>query len=156
VKAAARLQIQLVPSRWRRRLSMCSALFLGSAVGLLVHDLSLLPWRGLSGVIAGLGISGFAAVVFAQLAARNAKLGEQETLRLIFAAAGQVWIGPAQPLSDNFAVDAALPELRKMQRYLGLIWLSNSSAKQALIWPDSVSADEHRQLRVWLGIHARN
>ena len=156
MKAAPRLQIQLAPSRWRRRLSACSAAFLGSAVGLIVHDLSLLPWRGLSGAIAGLAIAGFAAVIFAQLAARNAKLGEPETLRLIFASAGQVWIGSAQPLNESVAMDAALPELRKMQRYLGLIWLSNSNAKRALIWPDSISTEEHRQLRVWLGIHARN
>ncbi len=156
MKAAPRLQIQLKPSRWRRRLSVFSALLLGSAVGLLVHDLALLPWRGLSGAIASLAIAGFAAVIFAQLAAHNGKLSEPETLRLIFASAGQVWIGSAQPLSDNLAMDAVLPELRKMQRYLGLIWLSNSNAKQALIWPDSISTEEHRQLRVWLGIHARN
>ena len=156
MKATPRLQIQLVPSRWRRRLSLCSALFLGSAVGLLVHDLSLLPWRGLSGVIAGLAIASLAAVIFSQLAAHSAKLHGAETSRLIFTSAGQVWIGPTQRLSESLAIDAELPELRKMQRYLGLIWLSNSSAKQALIWPDSVSAEEHRQLRVWLGIHARN
>ena len=156
MKAAPRLQIQLKPSRWRRRLSVCSALLLGSAVGLLVHDLSLLPWRGLSGAMAGFAVASLAAVIFAQRAAHNATLRDAETSRLIFASAGQVWIGPAPPLSDTLAMDAALPELRKMQRYLGLIWLSNSNAKQALIWPDSISAEEHRQLRVWLGIHARN
>ena len=102
-------------------------------------------------------MGGLAGIVFALLAShQRAKNAHAETLRLIFAQAGQIWIGPVPTLGTTLEIEAPLPELRKMQRYLGLIWLSNSHAKHALIWPDSISAEEHRQLRVWLGIHARS
>ena len=136
-------------------MSVSSALLLGVAVGLLVHDLALAGLRGLNGMLISIAVAGLATVVFVRLAAyQNAK--QTETVQLIFAHAGQVWIGPASGPASAPAMDAPLPDLRKMQRYLGLIWLSNSSGEQALIWPDSISTDEHRRLRVWLGINARS
>ena len=145
MKVTPRLLIQLKPSRWQQRLSDCCALFLGVAVALIVHDLALVRSWFLCA-----GLAAIAALAFALMARRGT--GETtDKLRLIFAQSGQVWIGHegAPPL------DTPLPELGKLQRYLGLIWLRNSAGAHALIWPDSVSIDEHRQLRVWLGINAR-
>ncbi len=145
MKAAPRILIQLAPSRWQQRLSICCALLIGVATTLILHDLSLIRSWLFSAALAAI-----ASVAFALLARyQNANLGTDK-LRLILAQDKQVWIGQesAPP------ADLALPELSKLQRYLGLIWLSNSSGAHALIWPDSISADEHRQLRVWLGIHA--
>jgi len=145
VKATPRLLIQLTPSRWQQRLGTCCALLLGVAIALMLHDLALVQSWFLSA-----GLAAIAAFAFILVARRqNAKLGSAQ-LRLILAQASQVWIGQENALP----LDAPLPELSKLQRYLGLIWLSNSAGAQALIWPDSISADEHRQLRVWLGIHA--
>lgn len=155
MKPTARLQLQLVPSRWRQRLSICSAFLFGTAVATLLHDLALLPVAGISAALVALAAGGVAALIFARLAG-NQNARHDENLALIFSEAGQIWIGTASGATSAPRIDAPLPELRKMQRYLGLIWLSNSSAKQALIWPDSLSAGQHRQLRVWLGIHARN
>ncbi len=145
MKAAPRILIQLAHSRWQQRLSICCALFLGIAITLILHDLALIRSWFLSAISAAI-----VSVAFALLARhQNARLGTDK-LRLILAQDKQLWIGQesAPP------ADLALPELSKLQRYLGLIWLSNSSGEQALIWPDSISADEHRQLRVWLAIHA--
>ena len=145
MRATPRLLIQLKPSRWQRRLSDFCALCLGVAVALILHDLALVrAWF----LCAGLAV--IAAFAFG-LTARRGTGEPSEKLRLIFAHSGQVWIGHegAPPL------DTPLPELGKLQRYLGLIWLRNSAGAQAIIWPDSVSTDEHRQLRVWLGINAR-
>lgn len=144
MKATPRIVIQLMPSHWRLRLNICCALLLGLATALVLHDLVLL-----SSWILCAALANVAALAFTFLARRqNAKLGSEKR-RLILAQARQVWIGQegAPPL------DAPLPELSKLQRYLGLIWLRNSAGVHALIWPDSISADEHRQLRVWLGIH---
>ncbi len=145
MKATPRILIQLKPSLWQQRLSIGCALLLGVATALMLHDLALVRSWFLS---AGLAV--IAALAFILIARRqNAKLATDK-LYLILAQASQVWIGQesAPPL------DSPLPELSKLQRYLGLIWISNSAGAQALIWPDSINADAHRQLRVWLGIHA--
>ena len=145
MKVTPRLLIQPKPSRSQRQLGDCCALCLGVAVALIAHDLTLVRSWFLCA-----GLAGLAALAFALMARR--RTGEPtDELRLIFAQSGQVWIGRegAPPL------DTPLPELSKLQRYLGLIWLCNSTGAQAIIWPDSISADEHRQLRVWLGINAR-
>ena len=145
MKAAPRIVIELMPSHWQQRLNVCSALLLGVAVGLILHDLAWVRSWFFAAILAAI-----AALAFI-LIARNqdTRLGSNK-LRLILAHAQQVWIGQesAPPL------DAPLPELSKLQRYLGLIWISNSAGAQALIWPDSISTEEHRQLRIWLGIHA--
>lgn len=136
----------MIPSRWQRRLSICCALLLGIGVALTAHDLALLRSWYLSA-----GLAAIAAVAFMLIAQRQHAKLDAKAQQLIFAHAGQVWIGKnAAP-----ALDMPLPELSQLQRYLGLIWLRNSAGAQALIWPDSISREEHRQLRVWLGIHAR-
>ena len=147
MKASARLPVTLGFSRWQYRVNVCSAIFLGIAIAMLTHNIMQMPsiWPSVA-----LGV--VAALILAKLAARRSSRPEIES-SLIFASAGQVWIGA---VNATPAVDAALPELRKMQRYLGLIWLSNADGAQALIWPDSVSPDTHRQMRIWLGIHARS
>ena len=155
MKAASRLQLKLVASRWQQRLTVCSAILFGAAAALLMHDLALLPISGIHAAIVEFATGGIAALIFARLAA-NQNARHNENLALIFSEAGQVWIGAASGANSAPRIDAPLPELRRMQRYLGLIWLSNSSAEQALIWPDSINAEQHRQLRVWLGILARN
>ena len=145
MRTTPRILIQLVPSRWQQRVSNCCALLIGVAITLILHDLALIQTWFLSAALAAI-----ASLVFALLARQqNVNLGT-DRLRLILAQDKQLWIGQesAPP------ADLALPELSKLQRYLGLIWLSNSNGAQALIWPDSISADEHRLLRVWLGIHA--
>ncbi len=145
MKAAPRILIQLAPSRWQQRLSICCALLIGVAITLILHDLALIrSW------LLGAALAAIASVAFALLARhQNAKLGTDK-LHLILAQDKQVWIGQ----ENAPPADLVFPELSQLQRYLGLIWLSNSSGAQALIWPDSISADEHRQLRVWLAIHA--
>ena len=113
---------------------------------MLTHNFMQMPsiWPSVA-----LGI--VAALILAKLAARSSR--PEIASSLIFSSAGQIWIGA---VNATLPVDAALPELRKMQRYLGLIWLSNVDGAQALIWPDSVNPDTHRQMRIWLGIHARS
>ncbi len=134
-----------MPSAWQQRFSIGCALLMGVAIALLLHDLGLLRSWLLSAVCAAI-----AAFLFTLLARQQIAKRGSDKLRLIFAQARQVWIGQESAPS----LDAPLPELSKLQRYLGLIWLSNSVGAQALIWPDSISAEQHRQLRVWLGIHA--
>ncbi len=145
MKATPRIVIELLPSHWQQRLSVCSALLLGAAIALTLHDLAWVRSWFLAAVLAAIAALAFILIARSQ----NKKLGSDK-LRLILAHAQQLWIGQenAPPL------DAPLPELSKFQRYLGLIWISNSAGAQALIWPDSISAEAHRQLRVWLGIHA--
>lgn len=145
MKATPRIVIELLPSHWQQRLSVCSALLLGAAIALILHDLAWVRSWFLAAVLAAIAALAFILIARGQ----NKKLGSDK-LRLILAHAQQLWIGQenAPPL------DAPLPELSKLQRYLGLIWISNSAGAQALIWPDSISAEAHRQLRVWLGIHA--
>jgi hypothetical protein len=58
-------------------------------------------------------------------------------------------------IDSDAPIASSLPELRRMRRYLGLTWLENSEGHDILIWPDMLSADDARVLRVWLGIHAR-
>lgn|GEM_PF-3592178 len=146
MKATPRILIQLVPSRWQQRLSVCCALLFGVAITLMLHDLALIESWFLSAAVAAI-----ASLAFALLARQqNTNLGTDK-LRLILAQDKQVWIGQ----ESTPPADLALPELSKLQRYLGLIWLRNSTGAQALIWPDSISADEHRQLRMWLAIHAQ-
>ena len=149
MKATPRIVIQLLPSHWHQRLSVCSALLLGAAIGIILHDLAWVGSWFLAAILAAIAALAFILIARRQSTGQSTKLGLNK-MRLILAHAKQVWIGQesAPPL------DAPLPELRKLQRYLGLIWISNSAGAQALIWPDSISAEEHRQLRIWLGIHA--
>ena len=149
MKAAPRIVIELMPSHWQQRLNVCSALLLGVAVGLILHDLAWVRSWFFAAILAAIAALAFILIARRQSTGQNTKLGSNK-LRLILAHAQQLWIGQesAPPL------DAPLPELSKLQRYLGLIWISNSAGAQALIWPDSISAEEHRQLRIWLGIHA--
>ncbi len=145
MKATPRLLIELAPSCWQRRLGVVCALCLGVALALILHDFALLrPWF-FCAVVAGI------AVLLFMLIARHRSGNTAVKLRLIFTQAGQVWIGH----ESSPPLDTPLPKLSKLQRYLGLIWLRNSTGSEALIWPDSISADQHRQLRVWLGINAR-
>jgi hypothetical protein len=74
-----------------------------------------------------------------------------QPVQQVILADSALWIGPAE---ISPAIELTLPDLQHMRRYLGLVYLRNSAHQEALIWPDSISPDEHRRLRIWLGIHA--
>jgi hypothetical protein len=150
VKAAPRLLIALRPSRWQARVSWIVCILAAVTLAYVLTRLGCAPMLAyLCAALFGVALS------YQQLTSSRGNL-TQLTL-----GDGGVWIqnqAADSPKVDSPKVDspsADLPQLKNMRCYLGLIYLRNAAARDVLIWPDSLSAEEHRQLRVWLGIHAR-
>jgi hypothetical protein len=140
LKAAPRLVITLNPSRWQARVGWLLIVLATVTLTYVLIRLGCLPMLS---YLFALMFGG--AMVFQQLKQRQV-----DSTQLILGDGG-VWIeSPVDP-----SPSAELPALKNMRCYLGLIYLRNAAARDVLIWPDSISIDEHRQLRVWLGIHAR-
>jgi hypothetical protein len=140
MKAAPRLLISLKPSRWQARLSCFLSVLAAATLAYVLIRLGCMPM-----------LAYFFALMFGSaLSYQQFKLRQADNTQLIFGDDG-VWIQNKVDASPS----AELPALKNMRCYLGLIYLRNGAARDVLIWPDSVSAEEHRQLRVWLGIHAR-
>jgi hypothetical protein len=146
LKTPLRLTLTLAPSRIQLWLGRLCALLTGLTFAIVLDVL----FAANGAITAGAGLmSALTFVLFT-----DHTLAKSLPITLIFADAGvscgQLWIGSEPP-----AIDGVLPELRAMRRYLGLIWLQNSTGAQVLIWPDSMNNDSHRRVRVWLGIYAR-
>jgi hypothetical protein len=140
MKAAPRLLISLKPSRWQARFCWFLSVL---AVATLAYVLMRL---GCAPILAC-----FLALMFGTaLSYQQLKQRQVDNTQLIFGDGGVLIQNQVDP-----SPSAELPALKNMRCYLGLIYLRNGAARDVLIWPDSVSAEEHRQLRVWLGIHAR-
>lgn len=144
----------LLPSRIQRWVSGCCALLIGLTFAVVTdvfYPLNGAPGAGITVAVALMLIKfSVAAGALAppmMLIFADTSAGTGADIRTM---SGQLWIGSSVP-----PVDLVLPQLQSMRRYLGLIWLRNSAGTHTLIWPDSIGADAHRRVRVWLGIHAR-
>jgi hypothetical protein len=137
-----RVELQILPSRLLRLVQLLSATMVSLALSYLLHALS--PGIKLSVLLVMALIS--TALLSLPIWAKHAST--QTINCAILDADRGLWLGREN--SRTQLPDGTFPSLVAMRGYLGLTWLRNSSGQEVLLWPDSLSTEQHRQLRRYL------
>lgn len=133
----------LQPSRWRLAVVALGAGALTAALTLICA--ALWPqWPGVVHLLLGISVAVVLSLPNWRAPAPAIALQTQPDDDGDYGFWMQADGAPARPEPEQ-----ALPRLLHYRRYFGLYYLRSTQA-ELLIWPDSLEAEQHRQLRVWL------